>query len=194
MTDLLIAAVVLAGAVSGWRSGALRQVAGVAAFLVALLVGLWGMDEVGAMLASSLNLSSRAAPLAGFVVLFIGVQIAIAAVVRALEGALDAARIGAVNRAAGAALGALRTALVISAVLVPLKFVGVPSPEARASSVLYEPVSRVMPGAWSVAGEHVPPLAARFRRAVDAARADSVNRAADEPDALPDSMSAYPSR
>ncbi len=185
MTDLLIAAVVLAGAVSGWRSGALRQIAGVAAFLGALLVGLWLMDEVGAMLAASLDLSARVAPLAGFIVLFIGVQVAVAAVVRMVEGALDAAKIGVVNRAGGAVIGALRSALVVSAVLVPLRFANVPSAEARAASVLYEPVSRVLPMSRAVAGERLPPFVARFRRALDAARADSVSRARETPEVPP---------
>ena len=104
-------------------------------------------------------------------------QIAIAALVRALEAMLDAVKIGALNRVAGALLGALRSALVASAVLVPLRFVGVPPEEARAASTLYEPVAGAMPWAWSVAGDQVPPLASRFRRAVDAARADSSARA-----------------
>ncbi len=162
MTDLLLAAVLVSGAVSGWRSGALRQIAGLGSFLVALLVGLWGMDEVGALLAASLGLSARAAPLAGFAVVFLGVQLAIAALVRALEALLDTAKIGAVNRLAGAGLGTLRTALVASAVLVPLRFVNVPPVESRETSLLYGPVSEAMPWAWSVAGDRVPPLASRF--------------------------------
>lgn len=176
MTDLLLAAVIVAGAVSGWRSGALRQIAGLGGFLVALLVGLWGMDEVGELLQASIGLSARALPLAGFVVVFVGVQLAIAALVRALEALLDTAKIGVLNRLAGAGLGTLRSALVASAVLVPLRFVDVPPAESRESSILYGPVSEAMPWAWSVAGDHVPPLASRFRRAVDAARADSAAR------------------
>lgn len=182
MTDLLLAAVLLVGAFSGWRSGALKQIAGIGSFFVGLLVGLWGMDEVGAMLAASLNLSARAAPLAGFVVLFIGVQLVIAALVRALEAVLDAVKIGALNRLAGAALGVLRTALVASAVLVPLRFIGVPSEDARRASILYEPVARTMPWVWSVADERVPPLADRFRRAIDTARSDSLDRQRIRPD------------
>ncbi|HYE58059.1 MAG TPA: CvpA family protein [Rhodothermales bacterium] len=171
--DLIVLVLLAGGFLSGWRTGAIRQVAGVVGFLVALWLAVRTMQPVGAMLEPSLGVSPRVAPLAGFVIVFVGVQVAIFAVARALEGVAKATKLTPVNRAGGGALGALRTALVVSAVLVPLRFVGVPRAETRERSVLYTPVSEVMPRFWNAMRGQAPTLSDRFRNAIGRAAADS---------------------
>lgn len=167
--DLILLVLLTAGAWSGWRSGALRQVAGAVGFLIALGLAIKTMQPVGALVGASLGVSPRVAPLAGFVVVFVGVQVSIFALVRVLEGVAKATKLTPVNRLGGGALGALRTALVISAVLVPLRFVNVPKPETRDGSVLYAPVSAALPRFWNAVRGQAPTLADRFRGAIGAA-------------------------
>jgi membrane protein required for colicin V production len=171
--DLIVLVLLAGGFLSGWRSGAIRQVAGVVGFLLALWLAVRTMQPVGALLQPSRGVSPRVAPLAGFVVVFVAVQVAIFAAVRALEAATKATKLTPVNRLGGGALGALRTALVVSAVLVPLRFVGVPGAETRERSVLYTPVSEAMPRFWNALRGHAPTLSERFGRAIGQATSDS---------------------
>ncbi len=176
--DVLVLVLLAGGFYSGWRSGAIRQVAGAVGFLLALGLAVRTMGPVGALVRASLGVSPRVAPLAGFVVVFVGVQVALFAAVRVLEGLTKATHTTVLNRLGGAALGALRTALVVSAVLVPLRFVNVPKAETRATSVLYTPVSASLPKLWNTVRGRAPALADRFRAvigpAADSTDADSL--------------------
>ena len=172
--DLMIVVVAGGAMASGFSSGLIRQAAGIVGFLLALALAVRGMDGVGAMLAASLGFSARIAPLAGFALVFIAVQVAVSVVAGVAEKIAGALKLGIVNRAGGALVGGLRALLVLSAVFVPLRFVGVPRPETRAASPLYEPVAGMLPVAWRVAGAAgIPGLAERFRHAINTARTDS---------------------
>lgn len=175
--DGLLALVLGVGVVRGYATGLLRQLVGLVSFLLALFLASELMRPVGEALTGSLGLSPRLGPLLGFVGVFLAVTLAFAVVTRAMEGVMNALRLGTLNRLGGGALGALRAALAASVLLLPLRFAGVPDAETRAESVLYEPVADLAPTAYNAVRARAPEaeqLRERFRRFVH--RSDSLAR------------------
>ena len=163
--DLLILAGLAVGAVRGFGTGALRQVAGLVGVLLAFLVALQLMEPAGEMVVSSLGVSERVGPLLGFLVVFLLVQALAYAVVRAARGLLKTLGLSFVDRIAGGALGALKAALLLSVLFLVLGTFEIPEQTVRRQSDLYGPVASVLPAAWSLVSDNwqeVESLAEKF--------------------------------
>ncbi|QXD16081.1 CvpA family protein [Rhodocaloribacter litoris] len=154
--DLLILFILLAGAVHGFSTGLIRQVASVVSLVLAFILGVQFMTPVGDMAAESLGLSDRIAPLVGFILVFMAIQIAVFALARMVEGLVGVLKLTFLNRLGGGALGAFKAALALSVVFLVLHYVGLPGEELEQGSVLYDPVAGVLPRAWDYVSERVP--------------------------------------
>jgi len=150
--DLLILVAAGYGVFKGIRTGAVRQIVGFAGFFVALLLATALMDEVGAMLVASFSISPRISTLVGFGVTMIGALLVLGILTRVLEKTIEAAKLGVVNRGVGGAVGMVRSLLVVSAVLVPLRTIGVPRADVREASPFYAPVAALLPFVWDHTG------------------------------------------
>jgi membrane protein required for colicin V production len=170
-----------AGLWSGYQTGLIRQATSILGYAIALIFALALMDQTGALVADSIGLSPRVAPVVGFAVVFGVLLVLVSMATGALERVLDAARLTAVNRLAGGALGVLKAALLASIVLIPLAYLGVPGEQMRAESLFYAPVSRLAPAAWSLASDQ--------RATIDSARQSFEQAAQTISDALPPSDS-----
>jgi membrane protein required for colicin V production len=176
--DLIVLAACAAGLWRGYQTGLIRQATSLVGYAVALIFALALMDQTGVLVAQSIGLSPRVAPVVGFVVVFVVFLILVTVGTNLLERVLDAARLSVVNRAAGGALGVLKAALLVSVALIPLTFLGVPDEQSRADSLFYEPVSGLAPAAWALASDQ--------RATIESAR-ETFEQAADAvSDALPD--------
>jgi membrane protein required for colicin V production len=171
--DLGILVFVAIGVWRGLRTGALSQLVGTVGLVIGLVAGVLLMDPVGAVVVNSLGLSTRLAPVLGFVVTLAVVIGAAAVAAQLVRKALDLLRLGVLDRVAGAGLGALRTALWLSVLLLITGPVALPGgdplligQETREQSVLYEPVRALAPAAWAAFSSVVPglsdPLSAAF--------------------------------
>lgn len=154
--DLLILLGLVVGIVRGMTTGVVRQVAKLFGLVVAFFLSLQLMDAVGALATDSLGISPRIAPVVGFVLVYLVVQVAVFLLIHAVESLIGVLRIGAVNRALGGALGALKAALVLSLVFLVLGHLGVPERETQARSSFYDPIASVLPDAWSFVAERLP--------------------------------------
>lgn len=152
--DLIILGILAVGMVIGLRSGLIKQVASLAGLVLAFVLGLQFMHPVGAMAVESLGVSESLAPLLGFVLVFLAVQVAVVAVVKIVEGLIGALKLSSVNRVLGGAMGGFKAALGLSVAFLVLSNLNIPDASARSSSRLYAPVSSVVPEAWEfVTGE-----------------------------------------
>ncbi|MDX1546484.1 MAG: CvpA family protein [Rhodothermales bacterium] len=156
--DLLILGALTVGLVVGWRSGLIKQALSLVGGLIAFLLALSLMHTVGAMLAVSLGLSSSLAPLLGFVLVFVAIQVGVFALVRLVEKVVGVLRLGLVNRMAGSMMGAGKAALALSIVFLVLAPVEVPSEPARSRSAFYAPVAAAVPAAWDAVRAWFPRL------------------------------------
>ncbi len=169
--DLLIVIVLAGGLALGFRSGLIKQAVGFAGLVLAFVLSLHLMQAVGGMLTDSLGISKDIAPLVGFVLVFLLVEVAAFAVVRLVEALVGALRLTTVNRFLGGAVGAFKAAIVMSVVFLVLGKLQVPSEQTRQASALYAPVSTVLPTAWDYVTAAFPQfesLAERFGDGIEA--------------------------
>ena len=164
MLDLLILAGLGLGAVRGFWTGALRQIASLAGFFVAFLIAIQLMRPVGQRIVESLGVADQLGPVLGFVVVFLIVQVAAYSLARAAEGILRALHLTFLNRLAGGFVGAFKAALLLSVCFLILQVFNVPAPETREQSELYPPVSSALPAAWSFASERWPEVESLVER------------------------------
>lgn len=156
LLDGILIVLVGAGVTQGYASGLVRQVASLVGILAGVIFGLALMTDVGLIVAQSLGLSPRVAPVAGFLLVFLSVQVALFALARLAETVIGTFKLTIVNRLAGGVLGAFKAALLASTLLMPLSFVNLPPASTRSDSVLYGPVSGLMPETWNRVAEHLP--------------------------------------
>ncbi len=178
--DLILMAACAAGLWRGYQTGLIRQATSLVGYAIALIFALALMNQTGLLVAESLGLSARVAPVVGFVVVFVILLVLVSFLTNLLEKALDAVSLSFVNRIAGGAVGVLKAALLVSVALIPLTYLGYPDEASRAESLFYEPVSTLAPMAWSLASEQ--------KGTIEAARETFQNAADVVADALPDSL------
>ncbi len=154
--DVVLILLIGAGVAQGYTSGLLRQLASFVGILAGVIFGLALMGDVGLVVAQSLALSPRIAPVVGFLLVFGVVQVAAFALARLVETVLGTLHLTVLNRLGGGALGAFKAALLASTLLMPLAFAGVPGEATRRESLLYEPIATLMPGTWNAVAEHLP--------------------------------------
>ncbi|HMB91589.1 MAG TPA: CvpA family protein [Rhodothermales bacterium] len=154
--DIIILVALAGGLIIGWRSGLIKQVLSFVGFIVAFLLSLQFMKVAGGMLETSLGISPDISPLAGFVLVFLVVQVVVFALVRMVEALVGVLRLTSVNRLLGGAVGAFKAALILSVAFLVLGYVQVPSEETEETSALYEPVSTVVPTVWDYVSDTFP--------------------------------------
>lgn len=156
LLDVFILLVVAGGLALGVRSGLIKQIASIIGLVLAFILGVQLMRPVGAAVSQSLGVSESIAPLIGFGLVFLAIQIGVMLGVRAIEGLVGALKLTFVNRLLGGVFGAFKVTLVLSIVLLALIPLGVPGDDTRTTSELYEPVMKTLPGAWNFMSERFP--------------------------------------
>jgi membrane protein required for colicin V production len=154
--DWFILLILTGGLIRGFMVGAVRQVASLAGLVLAFFLSVQLMHPVGALIVSSLGLSKAVGPIAGFVVIFVGVQLLFLALSRLLERVLETLSLSLVNRAAGGALGGFKAALLLSVLFLILSGMEMPSKKTRKQSVLYDPVASALPKTLDAASPYLP--------------------------------------
>jgi membrane protein required for colicin V production len=154
--DWFILVILAGGLIRGFMVGAVRQVASLLGLLLAFFLSVQLMHPVGALIVSSLGLSEAVAPIAGFIVIFVGVQLLFLALSRLLERVLETLSLSLVNRAAGGALGGFKAALLLSVLFLVLAGMEMPSKQVRQRSVLYSPVAKALPETLDAASPYLP--------------------------------------
>ena len=147
--DLVIAILLLWSAYKGFSKGFLIM----AASLAALVFGVWGAihfsDLTADFLIKNLNLQGKYTALIAFAITFIGIVIGVHLIARMMDKLVKAVALGIVNRIAGLAFAVLRTAFLVSIILVILNSIDQRAPfipdEHKENSLLYKPLSKFAP-------------------------------------------------
>lgn len=154
--DWFILIVLTGGLIRGFMVGAVRQVASLLGLVLAFLLSVQFMHPIGDLIVSSLGLSEAVAPIAGFIAIFVGVQLVFLALSRLLEQILETLSLNLVNRAAGGALGGFKAALLLSILFLVLSGLEMPSKQTRTQSVLYSPVANALPMTLEATSPYLP--------------------------------------
>ena len=147
--DVLIAILLLWSAYRGITKGFLIM----AASLAALILGVWGAirfsDITAGLLIEHLDLQSKYTALIAFALTFVGIVILVHLFARAMDKLVKAVALGFANRIAGLAFAVLRTAFLISIILVILNSIDRRAPfipdQHKENSLLYGPLSKLAP-------------------------------------------------
>lgn len=121
--------------------------------MAALMLGIYGgikfSESVSVYLQGYIEVNYRVLMLISFALTFLLIVIAIHFLAKVLEKFISLIALGFINKLFGAIFGLLKTAFILSIVLViidladeTLKFIPL---EEKSKSVLYEPVSKLVP-------------------------------------------------
>ena len=147
--DVVIAIFLLWSAYRGVTKGFLIMVAS----LAALLLGVWGAIRFSGMTADFLveqfDWGTKYLSLISFALTFIGIVVLVHFLARAISKLVKAVALGFVDRIAGLLFGVLKTAFIISIILVVINSIDRRVPfipeEHKENSLLYQPISKLAP-------------------------------------------------
>ncbi|RIH65669.1 CvpA family protein [Mariniphaga sediminis] len=147
--DIILGLLLLFAAINGLRKGLISELAS----LAALVLGVWGAIEFSYIttdfLTEYFNLDTDYLNIISFVVTFIVIVILVHLVGNAAGKLIEVAMLGFINRLAGLAFGVLRTALVLSIILLVFdkidEDVEIISEKAKTESRAYYPIRNFAP-------------------------------------------------
>lgn len=149
LIDVLIVLLIILGMFRGYQTGMFRQVGSLVGFLLGFYFAAGLMTGVGASLTAHFGISEEVGPVLGFIVVFIAVFVVVFLIVHFAEAALTQLELTTLNQVTGAVLGGFFGALIASAILVLLSYVGSPSQKTRNESHLYASTAGLAPVVWS---------------------------------------------
>lgn len=147
--DIILLILLLLSAINGFTKGLIAEVVS----LAALILGIWGAIEfsyvTSEFLIENFNLTARHLNIISFVVTFVVIVILVHIVGNVVNKMAEAVLLGFVNKLAGLVFGIIKSALIISVLLVVFdkvdSDVGIISPETKANSRMYEPIRSLAP-------------------------------------------------
>ncbi len=148
--DIIIGILLVLSAINGFRKGFIVELAS----LAALVLGIWGAFEFSDIttefLIENFDMHTKYLNVISFVVTFVVIVILVHIVGSVVNKMVEAVMLGFVNRLAGLVFGLLKSALILSVVLVVFdridNDVNIISEDTKANSRLYEPVRSFAPG------------------------------------------------
>lgn len=140
----------------GLQNGLMKEAFGLAGIVVAVFLAFRYMDAVNRILTTFLPEYELVLPIISAVLIFVVVMTVANLVGVMLKKALSAAQIGIIDRVLGAAFGMAKVGLLLSAILIFLAGMSLPSEKSRQNSILYPYVIQVVPVAFNAVGTVYP--------------------------------------
>jgi membrane protein required for colicin V production len=147
--DLVFAILLLWAAYRGFTKGFIVQLATLAALLLGILGAVMFSDFTSELIIKKFEVSGQYLPILSFAVTFIAIVIAVHLLAKMLNKLIDAIALGIVNRLLGVLFSILKTAFIVSIILVLInkadnKFNFIPD-DTKENSILYKPLSNFAP-------------------------------------------------
>lgn len=147
--DVVILIPLLWGVYKGFVKGAIIELASIIALTGGVYVAVRFCDYLSAKLKTATNLNQEYIPLLAFSILFIVTVAVVYLVAKLVERFAKSVALGAVNKIAGASLGAFKIALGLSFIVFILNAIDSKGTfftnETKQKSILLEPVSQIAP-------------------------------------------------
>ncbi len=145
--DLFIIIVLVVGLIWGWWKGFFLQLASLVGVIVGFFIACYVYARYGdALIPEDAGVSTNAVI---FLILWIGIPLALTLVAKLLGGIMSKLHLGWINHSLGAALGMVKLALFLSLLFTLLEFISkydnnpLITEQTRQSSVLYYPVQQL---------------------------------------------------
>lgn len=153
--DLIILIPIAYFAYRGFVNGFIKEVVGIIGIVLAVYITFEYMGTLSGIVAPYVENRDRATVVTGLV-MFLGIVILVQLTGVLLQKFFEAIKLGIVNQLAGLLFGALKSAIVISAVLLLLAGIGIPSEEAASNSASYPVVIPVAPIVFDMVATLIP--------------------------------------
>ena len=147
--DLVLGIILIIAAIQGFRKGFIVE----AASLAALILGIWGAikfsDWTAGYISKTFNYHSSSLGTVAFLVTFVGIVILIHILGKILDSTIKAVALGFLNRLAGIIFGVLKTAVILSILLMlfdPIdENVHLLPTKQKSESKIYTPMKQLVP-------------------------------------------------
>lgn len=147
--DIVLAILLVLAAINGFQKGFIAEVASIAA----LILGIWGAIEfsyiTSEFLTENFKWQTEYMNIISFAVTFVVIVVLVHIVSGTVSKLLNAAMLGFVNKLAGLVFGILKSALILSIILVVFdkidEDVHILSDKTKENSRMYEPVRSFAP-------------------------------------------------
>ncbi|MCK4661872.1 MAG: CvpA family protein [Bacteroidales bacterium] len=147
--DIIIIIPLLWSAYKGFSKGLIITVASLAALILGIFGAIKFSDFTSQYLIENFDFNPDYLPIISFALTFVLIVIGVHLIARLLDKLVKAVALGFLNRISGLIFGIIKTAFIISIILVVLngfdknlKFI---SPETKENSILYKPLSSFAP-------------------------------------------------
>lgn len=143
--DLIIATPILYFGYKGAANGLVKEVLNIVGIMLAIFLTFNYLDAFTGILEPMFEEGASYVPFVSGAILFVGTLGVVALIAYATKEFLKAVKLSTINRLLGAAFGALKSGLVVSAILLILAGFNVPGEDARNESYLYPAVIYLAP-------------------------------------------------
>ena len=126
--------------------------------IIGVILAMRLMTPIGSRLQEMMGGNELVMRIIAFVLVILAVQLVAYVAARVLERIVGFVRLSFVNRTVGGVFGIVKTGLLLSITLLALAGFDVPSEETQNSSVLYRPISAIVPASWHLVADHVPEI------------------------------------
>lgn len=157
IADIALILLILIGAISGYREGFLMELFSFAAIFLGILGGFKLMGEAMIYLTTQFDIDGTILPYIAFAVVFIAILIGVRLMGRLIKMSIDRTFLGHVDQAAGAGLGLLKAAFLLSVCLWILDALDFDLPERWTSnSWLLPKIESFAPQVALWVGDYIP--------------------------------------
>ena len=147
--DIIFIILFILAGINGYKKGLIVELAS----LAALILGIWGAfefsDITAEFLVDNFNWSWDHLNVASFIITFAVIVILVHIIGSVLNKMIEAAMLGFLNRLAGIVFGVLKSALILSVILVVFdridRDVNIIPEDKKAESRLYQPIRNFVP-------------------------------------------------
>lgn len=143
--DLIIAAPIVFFGYKGAVNGLVKEVLNIVGIVLAIFLTFNYLDAFTGIVAPLFEEGASFVPFVSGVVLFVGTLGVVALIAYATKEFLKVVKLSLVNRILGASFGALKSGMVVSAILLLLAGFNIPGEKAREDSYLYPAVIYLAP-------------------------------------------------
>lgn len=141
--DIVILVVLVSGAIAGFARGLIKQVASLAGLVIGLVAARMLYATVADMLQPVIGGSMSLAQVISFVLIWLAIPLFFALLANVITKAMEAIKLGWLNRITGAAFGLVKYLLIICLGIAVLDFVDKDSlligEKTKTTSALYRP-------------------------------------------------------
>ena len=174
--DIVILVFFSIGAYSGYKKGLLLEIISLSAFFIAIIMGIKLMDWGITLLSQFIEGYDAFLPMIVFVIIFIAIVLVMNMLGKAVKKVLDMTLLGSIDDVAGAILGIVKWALMLSIFFwLYDSFGGGFSESIIGNSYLYSPVSKFAPGLLGLVSGIFPFIQEFFENSKDFVKKQDFN-------------------